>query len=296
MKIASAPCSYGVHGHSTVAVPPAQLLEAMAEAGYTGSELGPPGFFGTPEQTARAFAGAGLAAVGGYVPLHLSQDDDVFTADLAAMRRTLEELQACGEPGARAVLADEGDDDLRARPWRADGERGMSRAAWQRAAERIAAACDIVRAHGLTPVFHPHYGTYVQQASEIDTLLDLTDIGLCLDSGHFALGGADPAAYARRHAARLVHVHVKDVRPAVVADARARGDADLEGWWARVSVPLGTGDVDLAAFVAEVRAAGYDGWYVIEQDRAPVTPDTWEEVAADQRANLTWLTRALTAP
>src|SRR5690606_10951938 len=161
LKIASAPCSYGVHGRSTVAVQPAQLLEAMAEAGYTGSELGPPGFFGTPEQTARPFAGAGLAAVGGYVPLHLSQDDDVFTADLAAMRRTLEELQACGEPGARAVLADVGDDGLRARRWRADGVRGMSRAAWQRAAERIAAACDIVRAPGLTPVFHPHYGTYV---------------------------------------------------------------------------------------------------------------------------------------
>jgi inosose dehydratase len=293
MKIASAPCSYGVYGGATVGMRPADLLAAMAAAGYTGSELGPPGFFGGPEQTARAFADNGLAVVGGYVPLHLTLPDEVMAADLAGMRRTLEELQAGGDPGARAVLADEGDDALRAAPWRAPGERGMDRAAWRRAAERIAAACEVVRSYGVTPAFHPHYATYVEQPQEIDTLLELTDIGLCLDSGHFALGGADPARYAAEHAGRINHVHVKDVRHAVVTAAEAAADPDLESWWAGVSCPLGEGDVALLPFLAALRTGGYDGWFVIEQDRAPVTPETWRETAVHQLRNREWLAHAL---
>ncbi len=38
-------------------------------------ELGPPGFFGTPDDTADAFVGRGLTAVGAYVPIHLSADE-----------------------------------------------------------------------------------------------------------------------------------------------------------------------------------------------------------------------------
>ncbi|MCG5213780.1 sugar phosphate isomerase/epimerase family protein [Streptosporangium sp. KLBMP 9127] len=293
MKIASAPCSYGVHGHSTIDLPPAELLTAMAAAGYTGSELGPPGFFGTPEETARVFADNGLTVVAAYVPLHLSLSDEAMAADLAGMRHTLEELRASGNPDARAVLADEGDDALRADPWRAPGERGLDRAGWQRAAERIAAACEVVRSYGVTPTFHPHYATYVEQAQEIDTLLELTDVGLCLDSGHFALGGAEPAEYAAKYADRINHVHVKDVRHAVVAEAKAAGNTDLEDWWSQVSCPLGEGDVALTGFLAALAAGGYDGWLVIEQDRAAVTPQTWDETAAHQLHNREWLSRAL---
>jgi inosose dehydratase len=30
--------------------------------------------------------------------------------------------------------------------------------------------------------------------------------------------------------------------------------------------PLGSGDVDVPAIVGSLRARGYDGWYVLEQD------------------------------
>lgn len=289
MKIASAPCSYGVFGGSTVDMRPVELLAAMAAAGYTGSELGPPGFFGDPAETARAFADNGLTVVGSYVPLHLSLPDEVMAADLEGMRHTLEELAASGNPDVVAVLADEGDPALRASPWRVQGERGMDEPAWRRAAERIAAACEAVGGFGVRPVFHPHYATYVEQAGEIDTLLELTDVSLCLDSGHFALGGAEPAEYAAKYASRVGHVHVKDVRHAVVEHARQSGDTALETWWATVACPLGEGDVALDAFLDQLRANGYTGWYVIEQDRAAVTPETWAQTIADQRHNHTWL-------
>ncbi|MFE3454701.1 sugar phosphate isomerase/epimerase family protein [Nonomuraea sp. NPDC059194] len=289
-KIASAPCSYGVHSGHAIGMKPVELLEAMAAAGYTGSELGPPGFFGSPDETARAFADNGLTVVGAYVPLKLSQPEQMQAADLASMRHTLEELAASGNPEVVAVLADDGDEALRANPWRTTGwDSGWDEAAWRRAAERVAAACEVVSSYGVRPVFHPHYATYVERAAEIDTLMELTDVALCLDSGHFALGGAEPAAYAEKYADRVGHVHVKDVRHAVVADARARGDVRMSEWWGEVACPLGQGDVALEPFLAQLRANGYDGWYVIEQDSAPVTPETWAATLADQRHNHTWL-------
>ncbi|GAA2353009.1 sugar phosphate isomerase/epimerase family protein [Nonomuraea africana] len=290
-KIASAPCSYGVHGGQSIDMKPVELLEAMAAAGYTGSELGPPGFFGSPAETARLFADNGLTVVASYVPLHLSLSEEVLAADLAAMRQTLEELAASGNPDVVAVLADEGDDALRANPWRTGA--GWNAATWGRAADRVAAACEVVRSYGVRPVFHPHYATYVEQAAEIDRLMELTDVSLCLDSGHFELGGASPAGYAEKYADRVHHVHVKDVRHSVVADAKARGDVDLESWWAGVACPLGRGDVALEPFLAQLKANGYAGWYVIEQDSAAVTAETWDAVIADQRHNLTWLAERL---
>ena len=42
-----------------------------------------------------------------------------------------------------------------------------------------------------------------------------------------------------------------------------------EAWRRGVFCELGEGDVDLAAFFAELEAAGYEGWLVVEQDRIP---------------------------
>jgi inosose dehydratase len=290
--IAAAPVSYGVFGGVRLDLPPQRLLTSMAEAGYTGSELGPPGFFGTPQQTATMFAEAGLTMVGAYAPLHLSGPDSQFTADLTALRTTLTELQAAGNPGALAILADEGDAALIRHPFRAPGRGGLDAAGWRLAAERVGRARALAQEHGIDVSFHPHFATYVEQAAEIDTLMELTDVPLCLDTGHFHLGGADPVTYLRRYAGRINHVHVKDLHVEVVRQAQAAGLTDLEAWWAQLCCPLGTGDVELRAFVTELRQVGYSGWLVVEQDRAAVTAATWDAAVTAQRANHTWLAQA----
>ncbi|GLU89042.1 MULTISPECIES: TIM barrel protein [Agromyces] len=295
MRIGSAPVSFGIHGGADVsklAATPRELVAAMAAAGYTGSELGPPGFFGTPEETATLFADHGLAVLGAYVPLHLSQPDEVMAADLEGMRRTLEELAAAGGEGL-AILADEGDEAIIAHPFRPNAERGLDAAQWDLALERLASAEELARQAGLRTSFHPHFGTYVEQAPEIDVLLQRTGIGLCLDTGHFVLGGADPVAYLREWGHRVNHVHVKDVRPAVLEAAKASGNERIDDWWDEVSVPLGTGDGPLEEFLAEIRRSDYDGWLVVEQDGAPATAETWDRIVGDQRHNHDWIAERL---
>ena len=119
---------------------------------------------------------------------------------------------------------------------------------------------------GVTATLHPHVGTMVESAAEVRRVLDDSGIGLCLDTGHLLIGGADPVALARDHADRVRHVHLKDVDAGRAAAVRAGrigyADAVREGMYR----PLGQGDVDIAAIVTSLEQAGYDGWYVLEQD------------------------------
>lgn len=295
MNIGSAPVSFGVHGGvdlSSFTLRPEELLAAMASAGYTGSELGPPGFFGTPDETARKFADHGLAVIAAYVPLHLSQSDGVMSADLESMRRTLDELSAAGGSPV-AVLADEGDDAILARPFRANAARGLTTAQWDLAIERLVAADELATAAGVRTTFHPHFGTYVEQGPEIDVLLERTSIDLCLDTGHFVLGGADPLQYLRHWGSRVNHIHIKDVDLSVRDAARDRGANDIDSWWDEVCVPLATGDAPLEEFLGLLGETDYGGWIVIEQDGPPATTARWDSIIGDQRYNRDWVAARL---
>ena len=289
VRIGNAPVSYGVFGTTIVGASPTDLLASIAAAGYEGSELGPPGFFGTPEQTGAAFAAAGLATVGAYVPVHFALDDDTVAFDLERMAVTCRELAAAG--GGLAILADEGSQALLhnpARPWD-DRALALDGQQWEVLAERVGYAIDLAGRFGITCSFHPHISTYVESPWEAEKLLELTDVALTLDIGHVRLAGGDPADFAAAWSERINHVHIKDVDLSVIQAARAEKRTDFDVWWANVCTPLGAGDVDIEGFLGALYRTGYDGWLVIEQDRQPTSLAEYPAVAAEQARNRRWL-------
>ena len=92
--------------------------------------------------------------------------------------------------------------------------------------------------------------------------------------------GGDPLALARRHAARINHVHCKDIRAEVLAQVRDRDmsflDAVLEGVF---TVP-GDGSIDFRAVARLLAEIGYAGWVVVEaeQDPARANPLTYARI------------------
>jgi inosose dehydratase len=117
---------------------------------------------------------------------------------------------------------------------------------------------------GLRVALHPHYGTAVERRAHVDRLLAESEVELCLDTGH--LPGADPVEIARAADARISHVHLKHADAALAERVRA-GELGYRDAVARgLYRPLGEGDVDVAGVVGLLRAAGYAGWYVLEQD------------------------------
>jgi len=237
MRIGNAPVSYGVYGAEAggAGASSLALLATMAEAGYQGSELGPPGFFGTPEETAAAFAASGLSAIGGYVPVHFALDDDVVAGDFAGLERTCRELAACGGDGL-VILADEGSQHLLDNPARPFDDRSLAldAAAWWRLAGLTARAIDIAGCYGLETSFHPHISTYVESPWEVEWLLALTDVRLTLDIGHIQLAGGDPVRCLRAWRPRVRealegHAFAAPGRRVALVYTALEGDAPLLG-------------------------------------------------------------------
>lgn len=57
---------------------------------------------------------------------------------------------------------------------------------------------------------------------DVDRLMASTDpnlVHLLFDTGHIYYAGGDPLSLAQKHASRIKHVHLKNIRPKVLADA-----------------------------------------------------------------------------
>ena len=296
MKIANAPVSWGVSEATGGQQPaPDVFLAEVAACGYRGVELGPLGYLETDPVGLRAsLSRHGLGLVGAFCPVTL-HDRSQRDRALAAVDELVGVLAAGG--ASVLVLADEGDDLRRSVAGRvpADRSAGLTDVAWDVFAEGAHEVARRAAGRGLTTSFHPHAATYVETPFEIDALLARTDpslIGLCLDTGHVAYGGGDPGALARQHAARISHVHLKDVRRAVLAHARQTGQTFADAVGAGVFAPLGAGDLDFAAVLAALDPA-FAGWLVVEQDRIVDEGTPAGAARADAERSLRYLTTAL---
>jgi len=222
------------------------------------TEAGPPGFLPADASAARSLLDRHrLRLIGGFVTgvLH---DPSVRAAQLAEIERQAAWLASLG--AEVLVLA------------AATGRTGYSAAAEidDRAWSALFAALDeverIASRHGLSLAVHPHFGTVIERAHHVERFLSGCSHGLCLDTGHIALGGADPVRVAAIAGHRVRHVHLKDVDPELAASMRA-GRLDYAPAVRRgLYRALGDGDARVGEVLSLLRAGGYAGWHVLEQD------------------------------
>jgi len=298
ITVANAPVSYGAF-ELTVGIDPAtpdglHVLEEVTGAGYAGIDLGPVGYLGAGQELADRLASRGLGLAGAYLELPYS--------DPEALQRILPELDAlldtfdavAGQltgPPPHPTIADAGSPARRARPGQSqrDPSIGLDAAGWQRFATGLALVLARCRDRGYEPTFHNETGTYVEAPWELARLLEVSDAQLCLDTGHFLIGGGDPVSALREWAPRINQAHIKDVELAKVETLIAAGEP-VESIWAHgVFPPIGQGDLDGDGVLQALRDTGFTGWLVVEQDILPKTPQHFAQAATDQLANREWL-------
>jgi inosose dehydratase len=256
-RVAGAPISWGVcevpgWGYQLA---PDLVLDEMRALGLAATEFGPDGFLPAgSEERLSLLAANGLRAAGGFVPvvLHDPGHDPLPDVDAA--------IDGFGSTDAVLVLAAAtGQDGYDTRP-------ELDAAGWRTLLANADRAARRASERGFTAALHPHVGTMIERADEVSRLLDGAQIALCLDTGHLLIGGTEPAPLARQAAGRISHVHLKDV-DASLADRVTSGEttytqAVRDGMYR----PLGEGDAAIGEVVTALETAGYQGWYVLEQD------------------------------
>jgi inosose dehydratase len=261
LKIAGAPISWGVceapnWGHQMT---PERVLREMADLGLQATEFGPHGFLPIePAARASVLKELGMEAIGGFFVVLLHKED------YDPLPKVLAELESYKATGAtKLVLAAhtgiEGYDEKRPE---------LDEAGWNRMftnLNRIREACD---AAGVDAVLHPHVGTMVETNDDVMRVLHGSTIKFCLDTGHMFIGGCDPVEFSSKYADRVGHVHMKDTNSEVAQRVRSGEQTYYDGMINGLYAPLGQGDIDMRAIVTNLVNAGYEGWFVLEQDLA----------------------------
>ena len=267
------------------------ILDEIARTGYEGTQLG----LGFPEGGAlvAALAERDLRLAEVYASLPATAEGP--TPD--ALELALERLRLLHEAGGEILcVALDLSPDRAARAGRAaePGTSVLADTGWDRLVDALHALSDAAAALGHPTVFHPHAGTFVETPVEVDRLVAATDparIGICLDVGHFLVGGGDPVDALQRLGDRVRHVHLKDVDGDVLRRLRA---GELDGFGAairdRLFTELGSGLLDLDGVIATLADRDYDGWLMVEQDSCWGPPS--ESAAIGRRVLAAALRRA----
>jgi inosose dehydratase len=246
------------------------ILREMRSAGFAGTELGH-AYPRTPGALAEPLARHHLRLVSGWHSTHLASRE--LAAEEASFRAHLSLLKTLG---ARVAIVAECtrcihgtreaalgfDDKLTPR---------LTEAEWPRFIAGLKHLAAVAASDETKIVYHHHMGTVIQSESDLDRMLAaVPEVWLLLDPGHLAFAGIDPVAVARRYAARIAHVHLKSVRPAIAERVRREGWSFHRAVSEGVFTIPGDGCVDFPAIFQILADADYRGWLVVEAEEDPV--------------------------
>jgi len=219
-------------------------LRDVATAGYAGVEL----FDGNlieyedrPDDLRQLLADVGLQLVAAYSGANFIFGE-ILEEELWRIRRV-------------AALAAELDAEQLVVGGGAQRSTGASDDDYSRLAAALDRVAEIAMEHGLRASYHPHLSTIVETPEQVERVMSRSRIDFCPDTAHLAAAGGDPAELVRRYADRISYVHLKDFTAEPFA-----------------FLPLGQGELDFAAVLAELAQTGYDGWITVELDEYEGAP------------------------
>lgn len=251
-----------------------------AEIGYQGFELGNK-FPKTGPALKAKLDEFGVVCVSGWYSANLARLDDWTVAnEIDEARAHMEKLQY---NGCRVVVYGEVGNSIQgqiATPL-SRRPRFVNDDQWKHYSARLNEFGEhLKKSYGLTLAYHHHMGAHVESPADIDRLMALTDpaaVGLLFDTGHCWFGQAtnnpeqviDVTQTLKKHLDRVVHVHCKDVRPAVIRHIRNRDDSFLNAVLAGAFTVPGDGAIDFGAVLGLLASHGYEGWLVVEAEQDP---------------------------
>ncbi|SEI01094.1 2-keto-myo-inositol dehydratase [Rhizobium tibeticum] len=300
ITVTCAPCCWGVDDISNPNLPSwTKVLDEAAAAGFGGLELGPYGYMPLNVSImSEALRERRLAIVAGTIfddlvsPSNrdnlLRQTGEICALITALPRPTTHQGQRF--PAPFLTVMDWGHDERDYAAGHSDRAPRLAEAEWSGMMNNINAIAKLARDEfRVRATIHPHAGGYIEFDDELARLvhdLDPDLAGLCLDTGHLAYAGMDPAATLRKYWKRLDYVHFKDIDPVVFEEVMGERIRFFEACAKGVMCPIGRGNIDYVAVRRLLTETGYGGYITIEQERDPQNGGSILDDLASSRAFL----------
>ncbi len=252
-----------------------QCVSEMALAGFTGSEVGNK-YPKDPEELKQALNLRGMEICNQWFSSFLitkpfEEVEKEFRAQLAF-------LQAMG---AKVIGASEQSYSVQGQDIPIFGHKYvMNDEEWETFCDGMNRLGKIAKEeYGIALTFHHHMGTVVQDPDEVERMMANTDpeyVSLLFDTGHFTYCGADPLEMVKKYIDRIKHVHLKDVRPEVVAKVKSEDLSFLEGVRMGTFTVPGDGCIDFAPIFKVLEDNDYEGYMLVEAEQDPAKANPLE--------------------
>lgn len=252
-----------------------QCISEMALAGFEGTEMGNK-YPKDPQVLKKALSLRGLKVCNAWFSAYLTTEPLQETVDAFIKHRDL-----LYELGAKIIgAAEQGHSiqGLKDIPVFA-GKPIFTEEEWKRLADGLNYLGKLAQDKGMILTYHHHMGTGVQTLEEIDRLMSMTDpnlVYLLYDTGHLVFSGEDPLEVVKKYAARIKHVHLKDVRKDVLEKVKSEDMSFLDAVRAGVFTVPGDGMIDFAPIFKVLDDTGYEGWMVVEAEQDPAKANPLE--------------------
>jgi len=253
-----------------------QTVSEMALAGFTGTEIGNK-YPADPAVLKWELDLRGMkVASRWFSSFLLTKPYEEVEADF------LRELDFLSAVGANRINVSEQSYSIQGQvdtPVLGGAKRVMDEAEWARFTDGLNHLGKAARDRGFKLCFHHHMGTVVQTAEETDRMLRETDpeyVFLCYDTGHFTFAGENPLSMLEKYASRVGHVHLKDMRRAVVDRVQPEGWSFLKAVREGAFTVPGDGCVNFDPILKRLAEAGYEGWLLVEAEQDPARANPLE--------------------
>lgn len=246
-------------------IPLETCLSEMAQAGFTGTELGTK-YPREPEVLIPLLEKHNLVLASGWYSGNLM----TLTADeeIDAMQQHIRLLKAAG---CKAMVYGEVSNSVHGDIDTPLSQRViLSMEEWKTYGEKLTKVAKyLLEEHDIKLSFHHHVGTICETEDDINLLMELTgpEVFLTLDTGHVTYGGGNPVTMIERWGHRIGHMHFKDLRLGVMKTARDADKSFLNAVLDGVFTVPGTGDVNYDDVFAALKARNYEAgcWWKLNK-------------------------------
>jgi inosose dehydratase len=245
-----------------------QFLSGISNYGFKGIQIsGPqaesPEFLGEMKSN-------DIAPAEQYLAIRCDQDGPMDGSETESAETIRQAVLAGVE---MIVFAVDGSVDRDRCAGRADSGPQLTSEAFTKLAHHVEKFARSASDQGIKSSFHPHAATYIETERETKVLMSQMAsglVGLCLDVGHWIVGGGDPIKAVKDYGDRITHVHVKDVSGEVLKNMLSGKietmNTAVEEF--KLFVPAGTGVLKMRELFSALDEVGFHGWLMSEQDSA----------------------------